>query len=350
VTARIAINGFGRIGRLAARLLLEQRDPALTLVAVNDLMDPASCAALYKRDSIHGPAHGQVESEDDCFLVDGQRVAVTNASKPADIDHSALGVDIVIEATGMFANRAGALAHIGRGASRVLISAPAKDADITIVRGVNEFELRPEHAIVSNASCTTNALAPIAYVLERAVGIERGHMTTVHSYTNDQRLLDQYHPDLRRARGAATSLIPTSTGATDAVAQVLPQLAGKLSGASVRVPTPNVSLVDFIFNAGRQTSAAEINDALTHAAGGWLRDILATSSEPLVSGDYNHNPVSSTVDLLETKVTDGTMVRVLAWYDNEWGFANRLVEMAAHIARRLDEARAPKHDMQRVQS
>lgn len=346
MSARVAINGFGRIGRLAARLLLEQREPAVTLVAVNDLMDAATCSALYKRDSIHGPARGAIEVGEGFFSVDGQRVTVTNAREPGGIDHAALGIDIVIEATGSFANRAGAQAHLAAGASRVLISAPAKGADITIVRGVNEFELRPEHLIVSNGSCTTNALAPIAHVLDRAIGIVRGHMTTVHSYTNDQRLLDQYHPDLRRARGAATSLIPTSTGATEAVAQVLPQLAGRLSGASVRVPTPNVSLVDFVFEAGRTTSADEVNRALESAAEGWLHDILAVSTEPLVSSDYNHNPASSTVDLLETKVTDCTLVRVLAWYDNEWGFANRMAEMTALVARRMIEARAPTADGQ----
>lgn len=332
MTTQVAINGFGRIGRLLARLILEQRPEGIALVAINDMMDARSCAALYKRDSVHGPAAGEVEFGDGWIMVDGQRIAVTRIPDPSTMEHQASGIDLVIEASGQFTDRKSAAAHIARGARRVLISAPAKDADLTVVQGVNHTLLRPDHTIVSNASCTTNALAPVAAVLDRAIGIERGHMTTVHSYTNDQRLHDQYHSDLRRARGGAMSMIPTSTGATKAVAEVLPQLRGKLSGASIRVPTPNVSLIDFVFHAARATDENEINMVLGEAAAGPLAGILAATDEPLVSVDFNHNPASVTVDLAETKVTDQRLVRVVGWYDNEWGFANRLLETARQMA------------------
>ncbi|WDA41009.1 type I glyceraldehyde-3-phosphate dehydrogenase [Erythrobacter sp. BLCC-B19] len=335
MTTHIAINGFGRIGRLLARLILEQRPEGIALVAINDMMDARSCAALYKHDSVHGPAAGDVEFGDGWIMVGGQRIVVTRIPDPSTMDHQASGVDLVIEASGLFTDRKKAAAHIARGARRVLISAPAKDADLTVVQGVNHALLRPEHGIVSNASCTTNALAPVAAVLDRAIGIERGHMTTVHSYTNDQRLHDQYHPDLRRARGGAMSMIPTSTGATKAVAEVLPQLKGKLSGASIRVPTPNVSLIDFVFHAARATDENEINALLEEAAAGPFAGIIATTREPLVSVDFNHNPASVTVDLAETKVTDQHLVRSLGWYDNEWGFANRLLETALQMAAQL---------------
>ena len=335
MTTHIAINGFGRIGRLLARLMLEQRPEGITLVAINDMMDARSCAALYKHDSVHGPAAGDVEFGDGGMMVDGHRIAVTRIPDPSAMDHHALGIDLVIEASGQFTDRKSAAGHIARGARRVLISAPAKDADLTVVQGVNHALMRPEHSIVSNASCTTNALAPVAAVLDRAVGIERGHMTTVHSYTNDQRLHDQYHPDLRRARGGAISMIPTSTGATKAVAEVLPQLEGRLSGASIRVPTPNVSLIDFVFHAARTTDENEINAILKEAAAGRLAGILAATDEPLVSVDFNHNPASVTIDLAETKVTDQRLVRVVGWYDNEWGFANRLLETARQMAAQL---------------
>lgn len=335
MTTKIAINGFGRIGRLLARQILEQRPAGIELAAINDMMAPRSSAALYKHDSVHGHASGQVEFGDGWIMVDGHRIAVTNIPDPAAMDHRSAGIDLVIEASGLFTDRERASAHITRGARRVLISAPAKDADITVVQGVNHDLLRPEHAIVSNASCTTNALAPIAAVLDRAIGIERGHMTTVHSYTNDQRLHDQYHPDLRRARGGATSMIPTSTGATKAVAEVLPQLKGKLSGASIRVPTPNVSLIDFVFDASRPTDEHEVKTILAEAAAGQLKGILDATDEPLVSVDFNHNPASVTVDMMETKVTDQRLVRVVGWYDNEWGFANRLLETARQMAAQL---------------
>lgn len=332
MTIRIAINGFGRIGRLFARLMLENQPAGIELAAINDIMDARSCAALYKRDSVHGPASGLVEFGEDWIMVDGHRVSVTHYPNPEAMQHLAGGIDLVVEASGQFANREAALAHLASGARRVLISAPAKGADVTIVQGVNQAVLQSGHNIVSNASCTTNALAPIAAILDAAIGIERGHMTTVHSYTNDQRLLDQYHPDLRRARGAATAMIPTSTGATKAVAEVLPQLAGKLSGASIRVPTPNVSLVDFVFDAARPTSTAEVNSLLAEAAAGALAGILAVTDDPLVSVDFNHDAASATVDMLETKVTDATLVRVVGWYDNEWAFANRLFETAVQMA------------------
>lgn len=332
MTTQIAINGFGRIGRLLARLILEQRPAGIELAAINDMMDARSCAALYKRDSVHGAASGQVEHGDGWITVDGHRIVVTRIPDPAKMDYRSLGIELVIEASGQFTDRNSAMAHITRGARRVLISAPAKDADITVVQGVNHGALRAEHAIVSNASCTTNALAPIAAVLDAVIGIERGHMTTVHSYTNDQRLHDQYHPDLRRARGGATSMIPTSTGATKAVAEVLPQLRGKLSGASIRVPTPNVSLIDFVFDASRATDEGEVNAILAAASAGPLKGIIDVTDEPLVSIDFNHNPASATVDMGETNVTDGRLVRVVGWYDNEWGFANRMLETALQMA------------------
>lgn len=335
MTTQVAINGFGRIGRLLARLILEQRPEGIGLAAINDMMDPHSCAALYKRDSVHGSAAGEVAFGDGWIMAGGQRIAVTRIPDPAAMDHRASGIDLVIEASGQFTDRQSASGHIARGARRVLISAPATDADITVVQGVNHGLLRTEHAIVSNASCTTNALAPIAAVLDRMIGIERGHMTTVHSYTNDQRLHDQYHPDLRRARGGAMSMIPTSTGATKAVAEVLPQLKGKLSGASIRVPTPNVSLIDFVFHAARPTDENEVKAILADAASGSLTGILDATDEPLVSVDFNHNPASVTVDLAETKVTDQRLVRVVGWYDNEWGFANRLLETAQQMALQL---------------
>jgi glyceraldehyde 3-phosphate dehydrogenase len=336
MVTRVAINGFGRIGRLLARLILEEGPSGLEIAVVNDLVDPATLAALYSRDSLHGRAKGSVAAGDDWFSVDGRRIAVTRSANPAAMDHAACGVDLVIEASGLFAARYQAIGHITAGAKRVLVSAPAKGADFTVVQGVNHDLLSPEHVVVSNASCTTNALAPIAAVLDQALGIERGHMTTVHAYTNDQRLLDQQHPDLRRARAGAISMIPTSTGATKAVTEVLPQLASKLTGSSIRVPTPNVSLVDFVFNAGRTTTAEEVNAILAMASGSErLSGILAVTDEPLVSVDLNHDPHSVTIDMLETQVTDERLVRILGWYDNEWGFANRLRDTAIQMARQL---------------
>jgi len=331
---KVAINGFGRIGRLVARAILERDDHDLELVAINDLADAKANAMLFKRDSVHGPFPGEVSAEGDVMIVNGKRIKVTAERDPAKLPHKELGVDIALECTGFFADREGGQKHLDAGAKRVLISAPAKGADMTIVFGVNHDKLTAEHTIVSNASCTTNCLAPVAKVLNDTVGIERGLMTTIHAYTNDQKILDQIHPDMRRARAAGMSIIPTTTGAARAVGEVLPELKGKLDGSAVRVPTPNVSLVDLTFTPKRDTSVDEINGALKAAAeSGPLKGIIAFTDEPLVSIDLNHNPASSTVDSLETAVLEGKLVRVVSWYDNEWGFSNRMVDTAGAIGK-----------------
>jgi glyceraldehyde 3-phosphate dehydrogenase len=331
---RVAINGFGRIGRLVARAILERDDHGLELVAINDLADAKSNAMLFKRDSVHGPFPGEVSADGDAMIVNGKRIKVTAERDPAKLPHAELGVDVALECTGFFADREGGQKHLDAGAKRVLISAPAKGADLTVVYGVNHDKLTAEHTIVSNASCTTNCLAPVAKVLNDLVGIERGLMTTIHAYTNDQKILDQIHPDMRRARAAAMSIIPTTTGAARAVGEVLPELKGKLDGSAVRVPTPNVSLIDLTFTPGRGTSKEEINGALKAASeNGPLAGILDYSDEPLVSIDYNHCPASSTIDSLETAVIEGKLVRVVSWYDNEWGFSNRMVDTAGAIAK-----------------
>jgi glyceraldehyde 3-phosphate dehydrogenase len=331
---KVAINGFGRIGRLVARAILERNDHDLELVAINDLADAKSNALLFKRDSVHGPFPGEVSSDGDAMIVNGKRIRVTAERDPAKLPHAELGVDVALECTGFFADRDGGQKHLDAGAKRVLISAPAKGADLTVVYGVNHDKLTAEHTIVSNASCTTNCLAPVAKVMNDLVGIERGLMTTIHAYTNDQKILDQIHPDMRRARAAAMSIIPTTTGAARAVGEVLPELKGKLDGSAVRVPTPNVSLVDLTFTPGRDTTKEEINAALKAASeSGPLKGILTYTDEPLVSIDLNHNPSSSTVDSLETAVIEGKLVRVVSWYDNEWGFSNRMVDTAGAIAK-----------------
>ena len=331
---KVAINGFGRIGRLVARAILERNDHGLELVAINDLADAKSNAMLFKRDSVHGPFPGEVSSEGDAMVVNGKRIRVTAERDPAKLPHAELGVDIALECTGFFTDRDGGQKHLDAGAKRVLISAPAKGVDLTVVYGVNHDKLSAEHTIVSNASCTTNCLAPVAKVLNDLVGIERGLMTTIHAYTNDQKILDQIHPDMRRARAAAMSMIPTTTGAARAVGEVLPELKGKLDGSAVRVPTPNVSLIDLTFTPGRETSKEEINNALKAASeSGPLKGILAYTDEPLVSIDLNHNQASSTIDSLETAVIEGKLVRVVSWYDNEWGFSNRMVDTAGAIAK-----------------
>jgi glyceraldehyde 3-phosphate dehydrogenase len=289
---------------------------------------------LFKRDSVHGPFPGDVSAEGDAMIVNGKRIKVTAERDPAKLPHAELGVDIALECTGFFTDREGGQKHLDAGAKRVLISAPAKGADLTVVYGVNHDKLKAEHTIVSNASCTTNCLAPVAKVLNDFVGIERGLMTTIHAYTNDQKILDQIHSDMRRARAAGMSIIPTTTGAARAVGEVLPELKGKLDGSAVRVPTPNVSLIDLTFTPGRDTSKEEINGALKAAAEkGPLAGILDYSEEPLVSIDYNHCPASSTIDSLETAVIEGKLVRVVSWYDNEWGFSNRMVDTAGAIAK-----------------
>ena len=330
---RVAINGFGRIGRLVARAILERGDSGLELVAINDLADAESNALLFKRDSVHGAYRGEVRADGNDLIIDGRRVRVTAEKDPARLPHGENGVDIALECTGFFADRDKAGAHLTAGAKKVLISAPAKGVDLTVVYGVNHDRLEAGHTIVSNASCTTNCLAPVAKVMNDTVGIERGLMTTIHAYTNDQKILDQIHPDKRRARAAAMSMIPTTTGAARAVGEVLPELKGKLDGSAVRVPTANVSLVDLTFTPRRETSVEEVNGALRAASErGPLAGILDYTDEPLVSIDFNHNPASSTVDSLETAVLEGRLVRVVSWYDNEWGFSNRMVDTAAAMA------------------
>jgi glyceraldehyde 3-phosphate dehydrogenase len=331
---RVAINGFGRIGRLVARALLARQDSGLELVTINDLADAKSNALLFKRDSVHGPYAGEVSADGSDLIIDGRRVRVTAEKDPAALPHGENGVDLVLECTGFFTDRESAQKHIDAGAKKVLISAPAKGVDLTVVYGVNHEKLEAGHTIVSNASCTTNCLAPVAKVLNDLIGIERGLMTTIHAYTNDQKILDQIHKDMRRARAAAMSMIPTTTGAARAVGEVMPELKGKLDGSSIRVPTPNVSVVDLTFTPGRDTSLEEVNGVLKAASeSGPLKGILAYSEEPLVSIDYNGNPASSTVDSLETAVLEGKLVRVLSWYDNEWGFSNRMVDTAGAMAR-----------------
>ncbi len=333
MATRVAINGFGRIGRLVARAMLEKGGDRLELVAINDLADAESNALLFKRDSVHGAYPGEVRADGNDLIVDGRRIKVTAEKDPARLPHGDNGVDIALECTGFFTDRDKAGAHLSAGAMKVLISAPAKGVDLTVVYGVNHDRLTADHAVVSNASCTTNCLAPVAKVLNDTIGIERGLMTTIHAYTNDQKILDQIHPDKRRARAAAMSIIPTTTGAARAVGEVLPELKGKLDGSAVRVPTPNVSLVDLTFTPGRETSVEEVNSVLRAAAeSGPLAGILDYTDEPLVSIDFNHNPASSTVDSLETAVLEGRLVRVVSWYDNEWGFSNRMVDTAAAMA------------------
>ncbi len=331
---KVAINGFGRIGRLVARAILSRDDHDLELVAINDLTDAKANALLFKRDSVHGKFEGEVSAEGDMMIVNGKRIKVTAERDPADLPHKELGVDIALECTGFFTDAAGGQKHLDAGAKRVLISAPAKGADLTVVYGVNHDKLTADHKIVSNASCTTNCLAPVAKVLNDAIGIERGLMTTIHAYTNDQKILDQIHSDMRRARAAGMSMIPTTTGAARAVGEVLPELKGKLDGSAIRVPTPNVSLVDLTFTPKRDTTVEEVNKLLKAAAdSGPLKGVLAYTDEPLVSIDLNGDPASSTVDSLETTVLEGKLVRVLSWYDNEWGFSNRMVDTAGVMAK-----------------
>jgi len=332
MSVKVSINGFGRIGRLVARAILERPDCGLELVSINDLSDAKSNALLFKRDSVHGAFPGEVSSDGDAMIVNGKRILVTAERDPANLPHAANGVDIALECTGFFASKEKASAHLTAGAKRVLISAPAGGVDKTVVYGVNHDVLTADDIVVSNASCTTNCLAPVAKIMHELVGIERGLMTTIHSYTNDQKILDQIHPDMRRSRSAAMSMIPTTTGAARAVGLVLPELNGKLDGSSIRVPTPNVSLVDLTFTPGRDTSVEEVNGALKAASEGALKGVLDFCVEPLVSIDFNHNPASSTIDSLETTVLEGKLVRVVSWYDNEWGFSNRMVDTAKVIA------------------
>jgi glyceraldehyde 3-phosphate dehydrogenase len=333
---RVAINGFGRIGRLVLRAIVESGRRDIEIVAVNDLGPIETNAHLLRYDSVHGRFPASVTVDGDVMTAAGHKIKVTAIKEPAKLPHKELGVDIALECTGIFTARDKAALHLEAGAKRVLVSAPADGADITVVYGVNHDQLTKDHIIVSNASCTTNCLVPVAKVLNDLVGIEKGMMTTIHSYTNDQPSLDQMHKDLYRGRAAALSIIPTSTGAAKAVGLVLPELKGKLDGVSVRVPTPNVSLVDLKFLARRATSVEEINKAIiAAAASGPLKGLLDVVHDKLVSVDFNHNPASSSFALDQTKVMDGNFVSIMTWYDNEWGFSNRMGDTAVAMGKLL---------------
>ena len=330
MVTRIGINGFGRIGRNVFRASLQHKD--VEVVAVNDLTDAETLAHLLKYDSVHGTLETTVEAGAGAITVGGKEIKVLSERDPAQLPWGDLGVDLVIESTGRFTKRADAAKHLEGGAKKVIISAPSKDADHMIVLGVNEDTYDPAaHDVISNASCTTNCLAPMAKVLHEAFGIKRGLMTTVHSYTNDQQILDLPHKDLRRARAAGQSIIPTTTGAAAAVGKVLPELNGKLNGMAMRVPTPNVSVVDLVAELEQRVEVEDVNRTLKAAAEGRLKGILAYSDEPLVSKDYNGDPHSSVIDALSTMVLDDSMVKVVSWYDNEWGYSNRCVELAAYV-------------------
>ncbi len=330
MAAKIAINGFGRIGRNVFRAALNSSE--VEIVAVNDLTDPATLAHLLKYDSVHGVFQADVSADKENLIVNGRKVKVLKERDPAALPWKSLGVSVVIESTGLFTDRENASKHLEAGASKVVISAPGKNVDITICMGVNERNYDPSaHHILSNASCTTNCLAPVAMVLMEEFGIVRGLMTTIHSYTNDQKILDLPHSDLRRARAAALSMIPTTTGAAKAVSLVLPQLKGKLDGMAIRVPTPNVSVVDLVVQVEKKTSIEQVNTAMKKAADGPLKGILDFCDQPLVSIDFNGNPASSTVDAPSTAVIDGTMVKVLSWYDNEWGYSNRTLDLVKYL-------------------
>ncbi|MED3646633.1 type I glyceraldehyde-3-phosphate dehydrogenase [Halalkalibacterium halodurans] len=332
MATKIGINGFGRIGRNVFRAALN--NPNVEVVAINDLTDANMLAHLLKYDSVHGKLDAEVKVDGDSLVINGHSVKVKAERDPAQLGWGDLGVEVVVESTGRFTNREDAAKHLEAGAKKVIISAPAKDEDITVVMGVNENKYDPaNHHVLSNASCTTNCLAPFAKVLNDKFGIRRGMMTTVHSYTNDQQILDLPHKDYRRARAAAENIIPTTTGAAKAVALVLPELKGKLNGGAMRVPTPNVSLVDLVAELDKEVTAEEVNAALKEAAEGDLKGILAYSEEPLVSGDYNGNPASSTIDALSTMVMEGNMVKVISWYDNESGYSHRVVDLVDYIAK-----------------
>ncbi|AXM89218.1 type I glyceraldehyde-3-phosphate dehydrogenase [Anoxybacillus ayderensis] len=331
MVVKIGINGFGRIGRNVFRAAL--KNPEIEVVAVNDLTDAKTLAHLLKYDSVHGTLDAEVSVNGNNIVVNGKEIIVKAERDPANLGWGDLGVDIVVESTGRFTKREDAAKHLEAGAKKVIISAPATNEDITIVMGVNQDKYDPaNHHVISNASCTTNCLAPFAKVLHEKFGIIRGMMTTVHAYTNDQQILDLPHKDLRRARAAAESIIPTSTGAAKAVALVLPELKGKLNGMAMRVPTPNVSVVDLVAELEKEVTVEEVNAALKAAAEGELKGILAYSEEPLVSRDYNGSTASSTIDALSTMVMEGRMVKVLSWYDNETGYSHRVVDLAAYIA------------------
>ncbi len=333
MAVRVAINGFGRIGRNVLRAIIESGRDDIEVVAINDLGPVETNAHLLRFDSVHGRFPGEVKVDGDTIDVGQGPIKVTAIRDPKELPHKDLNVDIALECTGIFADKEKASAHIEAGAKRVLVSAPASGADLTVVYGVNHDKLEDGHTVVSNASCTTNCLAPVAKVLNDAIGIEHGFMTTIHAYTGDQPTLDTMHKDMYRARSAAMSMIPTSTGAAKAVGLVLPELNGKLDGVSVRVPTPNVSVIDFKFVAKRETSPEEVNDAINVAASQQLKGILGTTDQPNVSIDFNHDAHSSVFHLDQTKVMDGTLVRVMSWYDNEWGFSNRMSDTAVAMGK-----------------
>ena len=333
MVTKVAINGFGRIGRLALRAIVESKRKDISVVAINDLGTPDFNAHLLQYDSIHGQFPYKVKCTKTSINAGLGPIKIYSERNPEDLPWGKLDVDIVMECTGIFTDKAKASMHLKAGAKRVLISAPSKDADITIVYGVNHKKIRKSHKVVSNASCTTNCLAPVAMVLDKLCGINQGYMTTVHAFTGDQAILDTLHSDKRRARSASQSIIPTSTGAAKAVGLVLPQLLGKLDGTAVRVPTPNVSMIDLVFNSKKKVTVDQINNAMKKISSGALKGVLNVSEEPLVSIDYNHNPASSTFDLTQTEVIGGRLGRVLSWYDNEWGFANRMSDTASVIGK-----------------
>ena len=335
MAVRVAINGFGRIGRNVVRAIIESGRKDIDIVAVNDLGPVETNAHLLRYDSVHGRFPHEVKVAGDTIDAGCGPIKVTAARDPEQLPWKELGIDIALECTGIFTAREKAAAHLDAGAKRVIVSAPSKGADLTVVYGVNHDKLTKEHKVISNGSCTTNCLAPVAHVLNKTVGIEKGFMTTIHSYTGDQPTLDKLHKDLYRARAAALSMIPTSTGAAKAVGLVLPELAGKLDGVAIRVPTPNVSVVDFTFIAKRSVTPEEINEEIRKAANGPLKGILGYTDEKLVSHDFNHDPHSSIFHTEQTRVMDGTFVRILSWYDNEWGFSNRMADVAVAFAKTI---------------
>jgi glyceraldehyde 3-phosphate dehydrogenase len=335
MSLKIAINGFGRIGRLVLRALLESHRKDLQVVAINDLAPLDMSAYLLKNDSIHGRLPQAIQVEGDMMSINGHAIKMLSLPQPEKLPWKDMNIDIVMECSGRFTSKETASQHLQAGAKRVLISAPADNADLTVVYGINHQELNKTHRVVSNASCTTNCLAPVAFIADQLVGIEAGYMTTIHAYTGDQSLVDTAHKDMRRARAAGLSMIPTSTGAARAVGLVLPSLNGKLDGTAIRVPTSNVSVVDFKFVAKRPTGVAELNKAFKEAAEGSLKEILSAVEEPLVSIDFNHSPYSSNFDLTQTQVVGGTFCRVLSWYDNEWGFSNRMLDTAVEMGKHL---------------
>ncbi len=336
MAVRVGINGFGRIGRLVLRAAMEAKRKDIVFVAINDLGSAEANAHLLAYDSVHGRFPGKVSSTKNAIKIGGKKIQVLAERDPAKLPWGKLGVDVVLECTGLFTKREAAAKHLEAGAKKVLISAPSGDADIMVVYGVNDDKLRKKHKVISNASCTTNCLVPVAQVLDQTVGIKHGYMTTIHSFTGDQRTVDTLHSDPRRARAASVSMIPTSTGAARAVGMVLPKLKGKLDGTAIRVPTPNVSLIDLTIESKKKTTAEAINAAMVRAAGGArLKGVLAVNDRPLVSTDFNHDPASSIFDVTQTQVLDGTLVRVLSWYDNEWGFSNRMSDVAVVLGKLL---------------